>query len=51
MEDVYVVSGSRTFEISFGGAKPGAALETLGNYQTFLQMVDTFKVKRGSRGR
>jgi hypothetical protein len=49
MEDMYVVSGSRTFEISFGGAKPAVALEKLENYQIFLQMVDTFKVKRGRR--
>ena len=46
MEEVYVVSDSRTFEIHFDGDKPGLSLQELGNYHTFLQMLKTFRVKR-----
>jgi hypothetical protein len=46
MEEVYVISGSRTFAITFDGDKPGFTLEKFGNYHTFLQMVETFEVKR-----
>jgi hypothetical protein len=46
MEEVYVVSGSRTFSITFDGEKPGLPLEEFGNHHTFLQMLETFKVKR-----
>jgi hypothetical protein len=45
MESVYVVSGSRTFAIEFSGEKPGVSLEQFGNYNTFLQMVKSFRVK------
>ena len=45
MESVYVVSGTRTFAIEFGGEKPGLSLEKFGNYGTFLQMVRSFGVK------
>jgi hypothetical protein len=50
MEAVYVICGSRTFEISFGdssgGDKPVAVLEQLGNYETYARMVNTFRVTR-----
>jgi hypothetical protein len=46
MEDVYVVSDSQTFSISFGGDKPGIALAEYGNYPIYLEMVGSFKVKR-----
>jgi hypothetical protein len=45
MESVYVVSGTRTFEIQFDGEKPGISLEKFGNYSIFLQMVKSFRVK------
>jgi len=45
MEHVYVVSGSQTFSISFGGEKPGLALEQYENYPIYLEMVKSFKVK------
>jgi hypothetical protein len=45
MEEVYVVSGSRTFQISFDGNQPGLSLEKFRNYHTFLQMVETFRAK------
>lgn len=55
MEDVYVVSGSKTFSISFSadpdgfGSEPkkqgqSVPLEKLGNYATFLKMLDAFNV-------
>lgn len=46
MEEVYVVSDSRTFAITFDGDSPGLPVDEFGNYHTFLQMVETFKVKR-----
>ena len=45
MESVYVISESRTFAIEFSGEKPGLFLEEFGNYNTFLQMVKSFRVK------
>ena len=49
MEAVYVVSGSKTFEIEFSGdlSEKGTVdpLETLGNYQTYLKMLATFRVR------
>lgn len=45
MEEVYVVSGSQTFSISFDGEKPGLAMEQHENYQIYLEMVASFKVK------
>lgn len=45
MEHVYVVSGSQTFSISFGGEKPGLAIEQYENYPIYLEMVKSFKVK------
>ena len=45
MEDVYVIWGSRTFSVSFSGCKPGSSLEKMRNYETFLQMVASFRVK------
>lgn len=46
MEEVYVVCGSRTFEIGFGGDESGVDLEAYGNYPIYIRMVGTFKVKR-----
>jgi len=43
MEEVYVVSCSRTFSISFSGDQPGG-LETLRNFPVYTKMVDSFKV-------
>jgi len=45
MEEVYVISGSRTFQISFDGNQPGLSIDKFRNYHTFLQMVETFRVK------
>ena len=49
MEAVYVVFGSKTFEIEFSGdlSEQGAvdSLETLGSYQTYLKMLATFRVR------
>lgn len=45
MEEVYVVSGSQTFSISFGGEKPGLAIEQYENYPIYFEMVASFKVK------
>jgi hypothetical protein len=49
MEAVYVVFGSKTFEIEFNGdlSEHGSVdpLETLGNYQTYLKMLATFKMR------
>ncbi len=44
-ESVYVVSGFQTLEISFSGEKPGLSLDEFGNYETFLRMVKSFRVK------
>jgi hypothetical protein len=44
MECVYVVSGSRTFEIEFSSDISGSTIDSLGNYPTYLQMLGTFKV-------
>jgi hypothetical protein len=46
MESVYVLSGSQTFAITFSGEEPGLSLEKFGNYNTFLQMVKSFRAKR-----
>jgi len=46
MEDVYAISGSRTFAITFDGDTLGLTLEEFGNFHTFLQLVETFEVKR-----
>lgn len=46
MEHVYIVSDPQTFSISFGGEKPGLALEQYGNYPIYLEMLETFRVKR-----
>jgi hypothetical protein len=45
MEVVYLISGSRTFSIEFSGEKPGLALEKFANYNTFQQMVKSFRIK------
>ena len=48
MEAVYVVSGTRTIEVEFSGdlSAQGTVgpLEGLGNYQTYLKMVQSLKV-------
>jgi hypothetical protein len=48
MESVYVVSGTKTFEIEFSGSLSGQGsaepIETLGNYQTYQKMLHTFRV-------
>jgi hypothetical protein len=46
MEAVYVVSGLETFEIHFGGQRPGVPVDRLGNYATYQKMLGTFRVKR-----
>ena len=43
MEALYVASGSKMFEISFGGAKPHTPLAELSAYSTFQQMVSSFR--------
>jgi hypothetical protein len=45
VEDVYVVSGLKTFSISFGGQKRGLALQKYGNYPIYVEMVGTFRIK------
>jgi len=45
MEAVYVVSGSETFEIYFGGDQSGLPLEKFGNYATYVKMLGTFRAK------
>lgn len=45
MEEVYVVTDSRTFAITFDVDNPGHILEEFGNYNIFLQMVEGFKAK------
>jgi hypothetical protein len=47
MQEVYVVSGSSTFSITFNESKPGVvALENFNNYPIYLQMVGTFKISQ-----
>ena len=46
IEEVFVISGSQTFAVSFDGDKPGFALEAYGNYAIYVRMLETFKVKR-----
>ncbi len=43
MEALYVASGSKMFEISFGGEKPHTSLAELPAYSTFQQMVSSFR--------
>ncbi len=43
-EAVYVVSGSRTFEIEFSTEQPRVPLERLANYSTFESMLETFQI-------
>ena len=47
MEDVYVISGSKTFSISFSAdpSSPGTPIDKLRNYATYLKMVESFHVK------
>ena len=44
-EEVYVISGSQTFSIAFGGAPrtPGTPLEKLPSYATYLKMLESFR--------
>jgi hypothetical protein len=44
IEEVYVVSGSRTFSIEFSGDHAGR-LETLRNFPVYTKMVESFKVR------
>jgi hypothetical protein len=47
VEEVYLVSGSNTFSVLFtDGETAGAPLEKMGNYPTYLKMLDSFRVKR-----
>lgn len=46
MEHMYVISDSQTFSIEFSGEKPGLVLDKYENYPIYLEMVETFKVKR-----
>lgn len=47
IDEVYVVSGSQTFEVSFSGDKESQAqVEKLQNYPVYLKMMERFKVKR-----
>ena len=48
MEEIYVVSGSRTFSVSFSAdpGSPGTSLETLPNYPIYSKMFRSFRVKR-----
>jgi hypothetical protein len=43
-EATYVISGSKTFEISFSGDRTDA-VETLPNHPVFLKMRSTFRCK------
>jgi hypothetical protein len=45
MEEIYVLSGSHTFSISFSGDTPGRKLENLRNYPFYAKMVESFKVE------
>lgn len=47
MEEVYVVSGSKTFSVGFSAdpGAPGTPLEKLRNYATYLKMSQSFRVK------
>jgi hypothetical protein len=48
MESVYVAARSRTLVVDFNadqsGNRPGAPLETLPNYQSYRQMLDTLRI-------
>ena len=48
MESVYVLSGLKAFKIEFSGdlSEQGTVepLETFGNYQIYLRMLQTFRV-------
>jgi hypothetical protein len=44
MEEVYIVSGSQTFSISFSGGRPGQ-LENLSNFGVYKRMVESFELK------
>jgi hypothetical protein len=44
MEEVYVVSGSKTFSIQFSGDASNTSLKRLANYSVFNKMVDSFRV-------
>jgi hypothetical protein len=45
MEAVYVAAHGQTFSIDFSGEAGGPALEALENYEIYLDMVKSFKVK------
>jgi len=45
MEAVYVVGHRQTFSIDFSGEAGGPALEALENYEIYLNMVKSFKIK------
>lgn len=45
MDDVYVISGRRTFSIAFSGGRDGVAVEKFGNYPVFCRMVESFTIK------
>lgn len=44
MDEVYIVSGSHTFSIEFGGEKDGTPPENAQNYPVFRGMVESFRV-------
>jgi hypothetical protein len=46
LEAVYVIGHGQTFSIDFSGEAGGLALEALENYEIYLDMVKSFKVKR-----
>jgi hypothetical protein len=46
LEAVYVVADRQTFSIDFSGEAGGPALEVSENYNIYLDMVKSFKVKR-----
>jgi len=46
MESVYVISGSRTFEIGFDGDTAGRAVEKSRNYPTYRRMIETFTARQ-----
>ena len=45
MESVYIISGSRTFEVEFADEKPLRPMEHMRNYPTYRRMLGTFKVR------
>lgn len=46
-ETVYVISDTQTFAIEFSGEGPGVSLaDSPGNYLTYQQMVNSFRIKR-----